>query len=334
MGDKVERFVSCVVLCRGDAAQLEPFVRKLSTILLGFAADHEIVLVNDASDPEMRGALERIIDQLPYIRLLQLTQRKGDHVAATAGLGSALGDYVCVLDSDNDPPELVPEAVRTAMQGADVVFGADGNQSGRRAFSRLLERSFTRYAKRYLKVDVASGMGSFRCLNRYAVNALTRLAQPHRYYRIWGDYVGLRTVRMFYRGRGRRKGKTLLASIDEALDISVSTSPHPLRVLSALALLFALANVVYIVYVLAIFLVKPDVATGWTTLSLQISGVSLIVIVLLAAMGEYLGRLLERASPNPAFWVLEERTSKRFAAEARVNVVERSAGESDAASHH
>ena len=86
-----------------------------------------------------------------------------------------------------------------------------------------------------------------------------------------------------------------------------------------------MVNLLYIVYVVAIFIMKPDVVEGWTTLSLQVASVSLILILLLAAVGEYVGRLLERASPNPAYWVLEERTSKHFADSGRRNLVEHSA---------
>lgn len=324
MTGKVGRFVSCVVLCRSSGPELERYVAELSTVLRSAFVDYEMVLVNDGSAPGPC-SLDRILAREPYLRTLQLTQAKGDHVAATAGLESAIGDYLCVLDSRNDPPELVSKAVAMSLAGADVVFGIAEEKSGRGVLGRLLERAFLWYAKRYLGVDIASGMGTFRCLSRYAVNSLTRLAQPHRYYRIWGDYVGLTTVRMPYRGRGQRVGRKLGESLDEAIDIAISISPHPLRMISGLAMLFALCNALYVAYVVAVYVLKPDVSPGWTTLSLQISSFSLIMILLLAALSGYIGRLLERVSPNPAYWVRDERTSKQFTGEhRRLNVVEHS----------
>jgi dolichol-phosphate mannosyltransferase len=321
-----KRFVSCVVLCRNDREALDSYVVALAGILRGISSEYEIVLVHDGTVPGLGPTLDHILASTSYVRVLELTHAKGDHVGATAGLEVAIGDYVCVLDSDNDPPELLAEAVARAIDGTDVVLGIDANRSQRGVLGRVLGRLFVTYARRRLKVDVSQGMGSFRCMSRYAVNALIRLSQPHRYYRIWGDYVGLTTARMSYVGRGKRADRGLVKAVDEALDIVVSTSAHPLRMISVLAIAFAAANLVYIGYIVAIFLFKRDVATGWTTLSLQIALMTFFVITLLAIMSEYIGRGLERASPNPVYWVREERTSKRFVeVERRVNVVERSA---------
>jgi polyisoprenyl-phosphate glycosyltransferase len=325
VSDRIERFVSCVVLCRGTPEQLVGFVADLTRVLRPRLADYEIILVNDQKRAAFRPAIEQIVQVEPYVRVLHLSQAKSDSVAASAGLETSLGDYVCVMDSEFAPPERVPDAVLAAMEGADVVFVIDRNQTGRDVLGRLLARAFSWYARQHLKLDVTPGMGTFRCMNRYAVNALTRLAQPYRYYRIWGDYVGLTTVRTYHDGRGQRHRRGLSESIDEAIDIVISTSPHPLRMLSSLGLFFASANLLYVAYVVGIFLFKPQVASGWTTLSLQIACLSFVVIVLLAAMGEYVGRLLERTSTNPAYWVLEERTSKHFAEPSRRNVVEQSA---------
>lgn len=325
MTRKIGRLVSCVVLCRSEATDLEQYVDALTAVLRGGFSEHEIVLVSDGVVHGLAAAIERVLTKHSYIRLLQLTQPNGDHVAATAGLEAAIGDYLCVLDSANDPPELVCPAVATAIEGPDVVFGIDRGRSRRNWFARFLGVAFIWYARRFLELEIAHGRGTFRCLSRYAVNSLVRLTQPHRYYRIWGDYVGLSTVNMNYDGRGHPASRGLVASIDEALDIVISVSPHPLRMVSGLAMLFGLANVTYIAYIVVIFIFNPNVATGWTTLSMQVAFLSLVMILLLAALSEYVGRVLERVSPNPAYWVREERTSKRFSGvERRLNVVEQS----------
>jgi dolichol-phosphate mannosyltransferase len=54
---------------------------------------------------------------------------------------------------------------------------------------------------------------------------------------------------------------------------------------------------------------KDDVLPGWTTMSLQSSGLFLLLFVMLTLMGEYLGRLLEESSSRPLYHVRGELTS-------------------------
>ncbi|MEY4513447.1 MAG: hypothetical protein RLZZ450_5569, partial [Pseudomonadota bacterium] len=60
MSDRIERFVSCVVLCRGTPEQLVGFVADLTRVLRPRLADYEIILVNDQKRAAFRPAIEQI----------------------------------------------------------------------------------------------------------------------------------------------------------------------------------------------------------------------------------------------------------------------------------
>ena len=61
-----------------------------------------------------------------------------------------------------------------------------------------------------------------------------------------------------------------------------------MRLVTALLIFGALSNALYSVYVLAIATFKADVAPGWVTLSLQQSGMFLLLSLVLLVMGEYM----------------------------------------------
>jgi hypothetical protein len=64
-----------------------------------------------------------------------------------------------------------------------------------------------------------------------------------------------------------------------------------------------------VTYVVIVYFVKDDVMPGWTTLSLQVSGLFFLMFIMLALFGEYLGRLIDETSERPLYYVRDERSS-------------------------
>ena len=108
------------------------------------------------------------------------------------------------------------------------------------------------------------------------------------------------------------------------LSVLVHNSLVPLRIASALGLLGSALSLLYSLYVVAIYLFKQDVMPGWTTLSLAVSGLFGLAFLMLALMGEYLGRLLEESSARPLYHLRDEVSSAVMLAETRRNVLDRS----------
>lgn len=87
---------------------------------------------------------------------------------------------------------------------------------------------------------------------------------------------------------------------------------------------FALAalSVMYFAYVVAVYLLKPNVAPGWTTESLVLAVMFGAIALILATLGLYLTRVLSENRDRPLYFVLEERSSMPSLEDAaRRNVV-------------
>ena len=112
----------------------------------------------------------------------------------------------------------------------------------------------------------------------------------------------------------------------------ISYSTQPLRWVSWLGLLASGLNLLYMVYVLATYLLRSRVAEGWTTLSLQASGMFFLLFLCLSVLSEYVGRILEESRDRPLYHVLEERNSNVLLANRdRTNIVKESAPSREAA---
>lgn len=79
--------------------------------------------------------------------------------------------------------------------------------------------------------------------------------------------------------------------------------------MTAIGLLGAFLNLAYAVYVLVIYFFKPDVAAGWTTLSLQQSGMFFFVCLILTVLSEYVGTILSEVRSRPLYFVAQEANS-------------------------
>jgi hypothetical protein len=107
--------------------------------------------------------------------------------------------------------------------------------------------------------------------------------------------------------------------------MAVNHSVAPLRLVSFLGLTGSFLSLIYSLYVVGVYLLKQDVMPGWTTMSLQVSGLFFLVFIMLTMIGEHLGRLLDEAVDRPLYHVREEQASAVMLSDlARRNVMDRS----------
>jgi hypothetical protein len=133
-----------------------------------------------------------------------------------------------------------------------------------------------------------------------------------RHFGLLAAEIGLTTATHPYRFIARG-GKTprvnLRRSARRAVSLSLGHSVAPLRVVSLLGLGGSALSVLYSLYVIGVYLTKPDVMPGWTGISLQMSGLFFLVFVMLTMIGEHLGRLVDESGGRPLYHVREEQAS-------------------------
>jgi glycosyltransferase involved in cell wall biosynthesis len=313
-----EAFVSVVAALSGPVADLEGRVAELAAVLAGRFTDYEIILVDDEAGAETTAAADRLLAAQPCLRVIRLTRRFGRQVAAAAGLDSAIGDVAVVLDLAQDPPGLVPALVARVRSGFGVVVGqaAVGDVAARPGRATSL-------AARLLRLDVGGHGATLLAFSRPALNAVTRVMQRRRNLGVVSGAIGFPLARVPYQRRpgGPPPRRSLFDRLRDARDTLVLHTTRPLRLVTGAGLLASALNLLYAGYVVAVNLFKERVAEGWTTLSLQISGMFFLVFIILTVLAEYLGKTLEESKGEPAYHVLEVKESAQSVARPdRLNV--------------
>lgn len=326
---RADVFVSVVAVLRSYARFLPGFVDEVCRTLDARYTNYELVLVDNGSRDETPAVVRGLLRRNKCVRYLRLSRRMKAETATVAGLDATIGDYVVTLHPEFDPPTEIPAMVDACRAGADVVIGSAPFPTPPGLLYRLLRWGFVRSARLLLKMDPAHGGTGFRVMSRAAVNALTRVRQRRRFFELLASDIGLSTATHEYRFVSR-SGKVprvnVRRSVRTAASMALNHSLAPLRLVSVFGLAGSGFSLMYSLYVVGVYLFKPDVMPGWTTISLQTSGLFFLVFVMLTLIGEHLGRLLDESVDRPLYHVREEESSSVMLADlARRNVMDESA---------
>jgi glycosyltransferase involved in cell wall biosynthesis len=315
-------FVSAVLVADEYAEDVAGKTRRLADTLKARYANYEVIVTDNGIGRKELDELKAILTTVPCIRIIRLSRNHDTDTAIFAGVEAAIGDYICLL-YNTDPLDMVPEFIGK-NQKRDIVFGVARNLIRRSYPERLGARVFYWYSKRYLGITLPHNSTYFISMNRGVANALTRSGRFIRHIRHMTRRVGFTSTTLEYELPDSAQPYSHTPSgtlVSRAIDLTSSYSSHPLRVLSYLGLLAGGLNIIYALYVVVINLSRVDVEKGWTTLSLQSSIMFFILFMILAALAEYIGKILIETQQESPYHIMQELSSTiSIADETRLNV--------------
>ncbi|MES2612709.1 MAG: glycosyltransferase [Pseudomonadota bacterium] len=318
-------FLSVVLVVRNQAVDLESLLAEAAAGIGPMVSDYELIIVDNASEDDSVAVLKGLTreDGHPNLQVYALTKVVDSDTAFWVGLENALGDFVAVIDPLVDDIGFLPQMLEKAVSGADVVFAANVRKAAQSLPYRAANGVFNAMYQRLNGVHLAKEAPQYRVLSKRVINFILQHPQPVIAYRHLPATGGFARANLSYSAEPRATPtKNLWDSIDRGTRLLISTNRTPIRLVTALSLFGAVANVLYSVYVLAIALLKPDVAPGWVSLSLQQSGMFFLISLVLLVLGEYIAAMVSVSNEGPLYHVAQEFTSARLTRQERLNVEE------------
>lgn len=319
-------FLSVVFVVRNQSDGIE---KTLSTAAKGIASlvsDYELIIVDNASDDDSVSTLKKLTGEhgQPNLQVYALTKEVDADTASWVGLENALGDFVVVIDPLTDDIGFLSEMLDKAVTGADVVFAENQEKVSQSLAYRMAYAVFNNLYKYLNGIHLAKEAPQFRILSKRVVNFILQHAQPAMTYRHLPATGGFTRVNLTYSAKPKTPipNKKLGDSIDRGMRLLVSTTRAPMRIVTALSLFGAAANLIYSVYVVAVGLFKTDVAPGWVSLSLQQSGMFFLISLVLLVLGEYILHMASLSNDGPLYHVGQEFTSSRITRREKLNIEE------------
>ena len=307
---KLEETLSVVVPCYCEEESLRPLHAQITAALADVGVDYELVFVDDGSTDGTRSVLRELRAADPRVRWIGLTRNFGHQAALSAGLARARGQWVISMDADlQHPPEVLPELVREARKGFDIVLTRRLDPPDAGFVKRKTSAWFYALLSWLGGVRILPGSSDFQLLDRRALETLLAMPERHRFVRGLVRWTGFRSSVVSFRAHERFAGEPaydLRRMGRLALDALFSFTIFPIRAVIGLGLLAVGAAVVYAMYALYVSLVLDVAIQGWTSLLIVVLMLGGLQIVILGVLGEYIARVYEEAKGRPIFVVQEE----------------------------
>jgi glycosyltransferase involved in cell wall biosynthesis len=301
--------VSIVVPVFNEESVLPAFHDRLARVLASLPGlpEVEIVYVDDGSRDRSVEILTRLRRSDPAVAVVRLSRNFGKEAALAAGLSSAAGDCVIVLDADlQHPPESIPAMLLAWREGAQVVNMRRRSRADESWAKRTAARSFYRLLNRLSDVPIPQDVGDFRLYTRAAVDALNALPERCRFGKGLSAWIGFRQVTLEYdcapRAGGESKwsfGQLWQLAIEGITSFSIA----PVGVASHGGLARALTAPPAAAYFFVRSVLIGDPVPGFPTTIVVILLLGGLQLLAIGVLGEYLGRIALESKQRPLYLV-------------------------------
>ena len=301
--------ISCVIPAYNEAASLESTLESMLATLRPLSPHIEVMVVDDGSKDDTAAIVQRMVQSNPEIVLLRLSRNFGKEAALTAGMEAAGGDLLLFVDADGQhPPDLVEPMLQGWRDGADVVYGVRRVRDDQSRLHRRMIKTFYRLINWGSAIDIPAGAGDFRLMDRKVVEALKALPERNRFMKGFYAWVGFRSLALDYEPLPRVQGRThfgIKGAFRLAITGMLAFSTAPLRALSAIGFLLAIASLAYGGWVIFEYFYWGISAPGFATIVVAMMFLSGIQLLSIGVLAEYVGRIYDEVKRRPIYLVSE-----------------------------
>jgi len=292
--------VSIVVPIYNEEELILRFHEAVASAMESARTQWEVVYVNDGSADSSLELLRGLQAMDPHVVVVELSRNWGHMGAISAGLQTARGAGVILMDGDfQDPPEVLPRLIDAWREGADVVVAVRKSRQERRKILAKLFPLFYRVMGALSDYPIPLNAGIFSLMSRTVVDSVNQMGERNRYLPGLRAWVGYRNKVVFYDRQDRLAGDgklSFISRIKYAMDAITSFSYKPLRLSFAL---FCFAMSVSTVLGFCMILSHTAAAIAGFGVGCSVFLVGGLLLLCMGVLGEYLGRVYDEVRSRP-----------------------------------
>ena len=309
--------ISVIAPMYNEEMLIETYIEQMTNVLHQHFKNYELILIDDGSTDHTVSRCIPYIKANKFIQLISFSRNYGHEIASTAGFDHANGDYVVLMDTDlQHPPEVIPQMVKKALEGYDVVSASRTNRKHDPWIKRITARLFYGIARKMTGFDLSADTGNFRLLSKKVVESLKKMRENDRHLIMMFAYVGFKSATVPYECLPRIAGKSkygLLQLINLSLDSIIGFSARPLRAMSCLSIFISGIMMCYAGFILIEKLfAHQQLADGIASVIFLTSGLFSVLFLFLAVISEYISRILIESKNRPLYNIKQEITHENI----------------------
>jgi dolichol-phosphate mannosyltransferase len=301
---------SIIIPVYNESEVIRETYNRLLTVMNQTKQSYELIFVNDGSTDTTAAIIREFIAKDKNVKLIDLSRNFGHQIAISAGMDSASGDAIVIIDADlQDPPEVILQMIEKWKEGYEVVYGKRIKRKGESFFKNITAKLYYRLLKQMTSVDIPVDTGDFRLIDKKVREVFLTLTEKNRYVRGLISWAGFKQTAVEYVRDERFAGTTkypLKKMIKFALDGITSFSNKPLKLAIYTGMALSALSFIYLLVVVIQKLFTYTTIIGWASIiavNLFFNG---IILMFLGIIGEYIGRIYEEAKNRPLYVIREK----------------------------
>lgn len=267
----------------------------------------EIIIVNDGSRDSTDSVCKELELKYPHLKYYSLTKNFGEYNAVMCALSFSEARFVAIVDDDSqNPPESIAALWRKAQEGFDIVFAK--YQEKKHSFLRnMISSAHNLLANHIMNKPSDIYLSTFKVINRSTVEEILKYKGPFPNLEVMAFHITNNITYCYVSHNERAAGKsnyTLRKLFHIWINIILSSSMVPVRLIAKLGLFLLVLSCMAIFYYLKVWIINNQFSQlGWIlTIIFFFSSVQLLSV---GIIGEYLGKMYLSSIQIPQ-WVIKK----------------------------
>ena len=305
--------LSVIIPAYNEELSIEKAYFTISNILKSEDIENEIIFIDDGSSDNTYEKIKTLADKEEDIIGLHFSRNFGKEAAISAGLASATGDCVVVIDCDlQHPPEKIVEMYRLWQDGFEIVEGIKSTRGKENKVHGFAAKSFYSLISSVVGFDM-SNASDFKLLDRKVVDILNKIPEKKGFFRAISFWVGYKKATVEFEVKERTAGTTkwsMVSLIKYAISNISAYTTAPMQIVTVLGFIMLFITAVFSVWAF-IDKIQGRALEGMTTVILILIFIGSIMMISLGIIGYYVARIYEEIKGRPKYIISSITKSKR-----------------------
>ena len=292
--------LSVIIPAYNEELMIEKAYYTISNILKSEDIENEIIFIDDGSSDNTYEKIKALANKEENIIGLHFSRNFGKEAAISAGLATADGDAVVVIDCDlQHPPEKIVEMYRLWQQGFEIVEGIKSTRGKENKVHGFVAKSFYSCISSVVGFDM-SNASDFKLLDRKVVD---KIPEKKGFFRAISFWVGYKKATIEFEVKERTEGTTkwtLVSLIKYAVSNISAYTTAPMQIVTVLGLIMLGITAVFGVWAL-VDKIQGRAIEGMTTVILILIFIGSIMMISLGIIGYYVARIYEEIKGRPKY---------------------------------
>lgn len=302
--------LTIVSACYNEIEVIEKFYNSVKESISKIDdMDIEILIIDNASIDGTKSLLEKLASKDKKLKLI-FNKRNFGHIRSPYwAMMQMNSDAVLYLASDmQDPPELIPELVKSWLEGHEIVLGVK-THSKTNFIVHKIRGLYYSFLEKITEHDVIQHSTGFGIYSKSFIDIVRDVADPYPYLRGMITELGYKPKLIEFTQNRREKGITknnFYTLYDIGMLGIISNSIVPLRIISLFGFIISFMSIaVGIYYFFKKLLFWSDFSAGVAPLIILTSFLFGALFLVIGFIGEYLAHILRYVNNRPV--IIEEK---------------------------